>query len=44
MEAELGTGVIGIPERLAILAQREKVATLLPADKSVFHNWLSSSV
>ena len=44
MEAELGTGVIEIPERLAILAQREKVAILLPADKGVFHDWLRSSV
>jgi len=44
MEAELGTGVIEVPERLAILAQREKVATLLPADKGVFHDWLRSSV
>ena len=41
MEAELGRGCVEIPERLAILAQREKVATLLPADKAVFRDWLT---
>jgi threonine synthase len=40
MEAELGANCVEIPERLAILAQREKVATLLPADKAVFREWL----
>ncbi|RYD20859.1 MAG: threonine synthase [Verrucomicrobiaceae bacterium] len=43
MEAELGAGIIEIPERLAILAQKEKVATLLPADKAVFRDWLTAS-
>ena len=41
MEAELGPNCVEIPERLAILAQREKVATLLPADKAVFRDWLT---
>ncbi len=41
MEAELGPDCVEIPERLAILAQREKVATLLPADKAVFREWLT---
>ena len=40
MDAELGRGSIEIPERLAILADREKVATLMPADKGVFREWL----
>lgn len=43
MEAELGAGCVEVPERLALLAQREKIATLLPADKAVFHNWLVAS-
>ncbi len=43
MDAELGVGVIEIPERLAILAQREKVATRLPADKAVFRDWLQAN-
>ena len=42
MEAELGSNCCEIPERLAILAQREKVATLLPADQAVFRDWLLS--
>lgn len=42
MENELGPNSIEIPARLAILAQREKVATLLPADKAVFRDWLVS--
>ena len=40
MEAELGANCLEIPERLAILAQRKKVATLLPADPAVFRDWL----
>lgn len=40
MDAELGKGSIEVPERLGILSQREKVATLLPADKAVFRDWL----
>ncbi len=41
MEAELGANCLKIPERLAILAQREKVATLLPADQAAFRDWLT---
>jgi threonine synthase len=44
MEAELGQGVVEIPERLAVLAGREKVATPLPADQAVFREWLLASV
>lgn len=40
MEAELGPDCVEIPERLAILANREKVAISLPADKAVFQDWL----
>ncbi len=43
MEAELGHGVVEIPERLAVLAEREKVATPLPSDPSVFRDWLLAS-
>ena len=43
MEAELGANSIEIPERLAILAQREKIATLLPADPTIFRDWLIAS-
>lgn len=42
MEAELGANCVEIPERLAILADREKVATLLPADATIFRDWLQS--
>lgn len=42
MEAELGTGSVEIPERLAILADRKKVALAMPADESGFKNWLES--
>jgi threonine synthase len=44
MEAELGANCVEIPERLAILADKEKVATLLPADKAIFRDWLSSKI
>ncbi len=44
MEAELGKNCVEIPERLAILANQEKVATLLPADQAVFREWLSSKI
>lgn len=40
MEAELGPACLEIPARLAILADREKVAISLPADPVVFHDWL----
>ena len=42
MDEELGKGVVDIPERLAILADREKVATPLGTDESAFHDWLRS--
>jgi threonine synthase len=42
MEAELGVGCITVPERLAVLAQRPKVATLLPADPAVLREFLST--
>jgi threonine synthase len=44
MDAELGVGRIDVPARLAILADREKIATRLPADKAVFHEWLQANV
>jgi threonine synthase len=42
MDAELGPDSVPIPQRLAVLAGRQKVATLLPADKAVFRDWLCS--
>ncbi len=44
MDAELGPNSVEIPERLAILSQCEKVATLLPADVAVFHDYLKQSL
>jgi threonine synthase len=44
MEAELGKGVIEIPERLAILANREKAATRLGTDKATFRTWLLDTI
>lgn len=41
MEAELGVGSIEVPERLAILAQREKVAIPMSTDPALFHEWLT---
>jgi threonine synthase len=40
MEEEIGKGSVEIPERLAILADREKVAIQLPADETAFRDWL----
>jgi threonine synthase len=40
MEQEIGAGVVEIPERLAILADREKVASRLPADEEAFKAFL----
>jgi threonine synthase len=40
MEAELGKGSVEIPDRLAILADREKVAIPLGTDKALFRDWL----
>ncbi len=42
MEAELGKGVIEIPERLAVLADKPKVATKLGTDTAAFHDYLRS--
>jgi threonine synthase len=42
MEAELGQGVIEIPERLAVLADKPKVATKLGTDTTAFHDYLRS--
>lgn len=42
--AELGANRVTVPERLAILAHRDKVATQLPADQAVFRTWLLDSV
>ena len=42
MEAELGQGSVEVPERLAVLADREKVAIQLGTDKAVFRDWLLS--
>lgn len=41
MEQEIGKDAVEIPERLAILANREKVATRLPADEAAFKEWLN---
>ena len=40
MEEELGKGAIEIPERLACLADRAKVAIQLGTDESAFQDWL----
>ena len=40
MEEELGESAIEIPERLACLADREKVAIQLGTDESAFQDWL----
>jgi threonine synthase len=41
MDAELGSGCVEVPERLAILADREKVAIAMAADSAVFQQWLN---
>ncbi|BCU76139.1 threonine synthase [Luteolibacter sp. LG18] len=40
MEEELGKDAVEIPERLAILADREKVAIPMAADEEAFKAWL----
>lgn len=40
LEAELGKNAVEIPERLAILADREKVAISMAADEETFKDWL----
>lgn len=42
IEQEIGASAIEIPERLACLASREKVAIEMPADEQAFAAWLSS--
>ena len=44
MDAELGAGTVQIPERLAILADKEKVATALPKDWEMFRDWLAANI
>jgi threonine synthase len=44
MDAELGSGAVEIPERLAVLANREKVATPMGTDRSAFHQWLADAL
>ncbi|MCH2064309.1 MAG: threonine synthase [Roseibacillus sp.] len=41
MEEELGEGAVEIPERLARLAGREKVAIEMPPEEAVFLSWLA---
>ena len=41
MEEELGSGAVEIPERLACLAAREKIAIELGAQEGPFLDWLS---
>ena len=42
MEAELGKGSIEIPERLAVLADKEKASIKLGTGTAAFHDWLRS--
>jgi len=42
--AELGANRVAVPERLAILAHRDKIATQLPADQAIFRAWLLDSI
>ncbi len=44
MEAELGAGVVEIPERLAVLADREKKSLRMGTDKAAFHQWLRDAL
>lgn len=44
MQQELGKECLETPERLAILANREKIATLLPKDWETFREWLQIHV
>lgn len=41
LDEELGKGAVIIPERLAILANKAKVATSLPKDWKTFRAWLN---
>ncbi len=42
MDAELGAGSVEIPDRLAILADREKASIPMTTDKEVFREWLAA--
>lgn len=44
MDAELGAGTVQIPDRLAILADKEKVATGLSKDWETFRDWLAANI
>jgi threonine synthase len=41
MEEELGAGAVEIPERLACLSAREKIAVRMAAEESPFFDWLA---
>lgn len=40
MDGQLGKGVVEIPERLAVLADKEKFASPLGTETASFHQWL----
>ncbi len=42
MDAELGPEAVEVPERLAVLAQREKRSIRMGTDSAAFHEWLRS--
>jgi threonine synthase len=44
MDSELGVGEVEVPERLAILADKQKVATTLPKEWAAFRDWLTETV
>lgn len=44
MDAELGQGVVDVPERLAVLAEKEKVATQLTKEWEPFRAWLGDNI
>lgn len=44
MDAELGAGTVPIPERLAILTDKQKVATNLSKDWQTFRAWLAANI
>lgn len=44
MDEELGKGTVEVPERLAILADEEKVATLLSKEWETFRSWLEDNL
>lgn len=44
MDAELGRGVVEVPERLAVLADKPKVATGLSKEWEPFREWLDGNI